>query len=292
MKPSKSDHLWGYLFIAPQLVGLIVFALLPVAFGFAIGFLKWDGFGSAEFVGFDNFAFLYQDELFRTALVNTAYYTLIALPFGLALALSVALALNKVAGRMIYRVIYYMPGITSTVVVAIVWLWVLNPDFGLINAYLKDWFGIDGPRWFQDPILAMPLIAVVVAWQSLGGTMLLYLAGLQGISATYYEAAELDGATKWGKLRHITLPLLTPTIFFTVILGIIGSFQVFDQTYILTNGGPYRATYTVLMYIYNAAFVDVIWGKSSAAAIVLFFILLVFTLIQLKYSKRWVHYGN
>jgi multiple sugar transport system permease protein len=138
----------------------------------------------------------------------------------------------------------------------------------------------------------MPLIALVVAWQSLGGTMLLYLAGLQGISSTYYEAAQIDGATRWRQFRHITLPLLTPTIFFTVILGIIASFQVFDQTYIITNGGPYHATYTVLMYIYDAAFVDVIWGKSSAAAIVLFFILLVFTLIQLKFSRRWVHYDG
>lgn len=286
------DQLWGYFFIAPQLIGLIVFALVPVTFGFVIGFMKWDGFGKPEFVGFDNFKYIWGEELFRTAMVNTAYYTLIALPIGLIMALSVALALNKIAGKMIYRVIYYMPGITSTVVVAMVWLWVLNPDFGLVNGYLKQWFGIDGPQWFQDSKLAMPLIALVVAWQSIGATMLLYLAGLQGISPTYYEAAEIDGATKWKKFLYITIPLLTPTIFFTVILGIIGSFQVFDQTYIITNGGPYRATYTILMYIYNAAFVDVIWGKSSAAAIVLFFVLIVFTLIQLKYSKRWVHYDG
>lgn len=292
LKLSKSDQIWGYVFIAPQLIGLIVFALFPVAFGFTIGFLKWDGFSAAKFVGFDNFAFLFQDKLFRTAMINTAYYTLIALPFGLAVALSVALALNKAAGKMIYRVIYYLPGITSTVVVTIIWLWVLNPDYGLINAYLKAWFGIDGPRWFQDIRLAMPLIAVVVAYQSMGGTMLLYLAGLQGISPAYYESAEIDGASRWNKFRHITLPLLTPTIFFTVILGIIGSFQVFDQTYILTSGGPYYKTYTILMYIYNAAFVEVIWGKSSAAAIALFFVLLIFTVIQLKYSKRWVHYGD
>jgi multiple sugar transport system permease protein len=292
LKFFKTDQFWGYFFILPQLVGLIVFAIIPVTLGFTIGFMKWDGFGKREFIGFGNFKFIFEEELFRTAMINTAYYTLIALPMGLILALSVALALNKIAGKMIYRVIYYMPGITSTVVVAMVWLWVLNPDFGLVNGYLKDWFGIEGPQWFQNSKLAMPLIALVVAWQALGGTMLLYLAGLQGISSTFYEAAEIDGASKWRKFIHITIPLLTPTIFFTVILGIIGSFQVFDQTYIITNGGPYRATYTILMYIYNAAFVDVIWGKSSAAAIVLFFVLLVFTLIQLKYSKRWVHYDG
>ncbi|MCM3215934.1 sugar ABC transporter permease [Niallia taxi] len=285
------QNLWGYAFLAPQLIGLILFSLIPVLFTLTLSFMKWDGFGAKEFIGLANYIDQFQDPDFWKALGNTAYYTILVIPASIALSLSVAVALNKIKGKNFYRLFYFMPVVTSSVSIGVIWMWILNGDFGILNQVLAN-FGIQGPMWLTDTNWVMPSIAILSIWWGLGHNMVIFLAGLQGISKSYYEAAEIDGATKWQKLRHITLPLLSPTTFFIAIMAVISSFQVFDQAYVMTSGGPAKSSYTFVYHIYEAAFVDFKMGISSAAAMVLFVIILVFTLIQFKMSKRWVHYED
>nr|WP_144340808.1 sugar ABC transporter permease [Paenibacillus darwinianus] len=290
MKSSTSEALWGYFFILPQAIGLIGFAMVPLILAFALSLMQWDGFGARTFVGLDNFIGQFKDPDFNIAVVNTLYYTVLTVPTGIILSMLVAVGLNKVKGKVLYRLFYFMPNITMSVAVAVVFMWLLNGDFGLINLYLRDWFGIQGPQWLTDTRFVIPAISLLSVWVGLGGSMVLFLAGLQGISATYYEAAEIDGANKWQQLRHITIPLLSPTTFFVTIISIISSFQVFDQSFVMTGGGPAKASYTMVFHIYDSAFVDFTFGKSTAAAVILFVIILVLTLIQMRISKRWVHY--
>jgi len=285
------QNLWGYAFLAPQLIGLILFSMIPVIFTLTLSFMKWDGFGAKEFIGLANYIDQFQDPDFWKALGNTVYYTILVIPISIALSLAVAIALNKIKGKNFYRLFYFMPVVTSSVSIGVIWMWILNGDFGILNQILDN-FGINGPMWLTDTRWVMPSIAILSIWWGLGHNMVIFLAGLQGISKSYYEAAEIDGATKWQKLRHITLPLLSPTTFFIAIMAIISSFQVFDQAYVMTSGGPAKSSYTFVYHIYEAAFVDFKMGISSASAMVLFVIILAFTLIQFKMSKRWVHYED
>ncbi|MCZ8523903.1 MULTISPECIES: carbohydrate ABC transporter permease [Paenibacillus] len=292
MNKRVSEGLWGYLFILPQSLGLLVFALIPLVSAFMLSLMKWDGFGSKQFVGLDNFAAQFASEDFRLSLFNTLWYTVLVVPTGILLAILVAVALNKVRGKVIYRLFYYMPVVTGSIAVSMVWLWLLNSEFGIINVYLKAWFGIQGPNWLTDRAMVIPSIALLSVWWGLGGNMVLFLAGLQGISSSYYEAAQIDGAGKFRQFWHITLPLLSPTTFFATIMTIIGSFQVFDQSFVMTGGGPAKASYTMVYHIYQLGFVDFTFGKSAAAAVLLFLLILTLTLIQMYTSKRWVHYGD
>ncbi|PZE21103.1 carbohydrate ABC transporter permease [Paenibacillus xerothermodurans] len=281
--------LWGYFFIGPQLIGLILFALIPLVYALSLSLMKWDGFGEKTFIGLGNFVIQFHDEHFWKALINTAYYTVLVIPLSICLAMLVAIALNKVKGKNVYRVFYFMPVVTSTVSVGVIWMWVLNGDFGILNEILKR-IGITGPKWLTDTEWVIPSIAMLSIWSGLGHNMVIFLAGLQGISSSYYEAAEIDGASGMQKFWHITLPLLSPTTFFITIMSIIGSFQVFDQAFVMTNGGPAKASYTLVFHIYDRAFINFRMGESAAAAMILFAIILTFTLVQLKMSKRWVHY--
>lgn len=292
MNKRLTESLWGYAFIFPQMTGLIVFALIPLVSAFVLSFMNWDGFGAKEFIGLDNFAGQFRNPDFTLALWNTAWYTFLVVPVGIVLAMLVAVALNKVRGKVFYRLFFYMPVVTSSIAVSIVWLWLLNSEFGIINVYLKQWFSIEGPNWLTDRKLVIPSIAMLSIWWGLGANMVLFLAGLQGISSTYYEAAQIDGASKFRQFWHITLPLLSPTTFFATIMSIIGSFQVFDQSFVMTGGGPAKASYTIVYHVYQLAFVEFTFGKSAAAAVILFFIILMLTLIQMHMSKRWVHYGG
>lgn len=292
LSSKTSEGLWGYLFIFPQLLGLVAFSLIPLVSAFVISMMNWDGMGTKQFVGFQNFIGQLRDEEFRIALVNTVYYTILSVPTGIVLAMLVAVGLNRVRGKILYRLIYFMPNITMSVAVAVVFMWLFNADFGLINMYLKQWFGITGPSWLTDSRYVMPSIAMLSVWMGLGGNMVLFLAGLQGISRSYYEAAEIDGAGKWQQLIHITITLLSPTTFFVTIMSIIGSFQVFDQSFVMTSGGPAKASYTLVYHIYETAFADFTFGKSTAAAVILFLMILSLTLFQMKMSRRWVHYED
>jgi len=287
----RQSTLWGYFFIGPQLAGLLLFALFPLLYAFALSFMNWDGFGERSFAGWSNYASQFADADFWKALLNTAYYMVLVIPIGISLALLLAVALNKAAGKDFYRLFYFMPVVTSSVSVGVIWMWILNGDFGILNQLLS-YVGIAGPKWLTDTNWVIPSIAMLSIWWGLGYNMVIFLAGLQGISRSYYEAAEIDGANKVQQFRHITLPLLSPTTFFVTIMSVISSFQVFDQAFVMTNGGPAKASYTLVFHVYDQAFVDFTMGKSAAAAMLLFAIIMAFTLVQFRMQKRWVHYGE
>ena len=286
-----ADNLWALLFISPQLLGLLVFSLGPLLFAFYISLTSWDGFGNRTFIGVGNFIEQIQDSEFQIALTNTIWYTLIAVPGGIILSLLVALGLNRVAGKTFYRLFYFMPVVTSSVAVSVIWLYLLNGDFGILNNYLRQW-GLNPPNWLVDDRFVIPAIALVGIWWGLGFNMVIFLAGLQNVPQSFIEAAQIDGANKWQTFWHVILPILSPTTFFVLILSIISSFQVFDQAYIMTGGGPGRASYTMVLHVYQTAFVDFTFGKSSAAAVILFAIILLLTVIQFQVQRRWVHYED
>ncbi|HEY4386036.1 MAG TPA: sugar ABC transporter permease, partial [Ktedonobacteraceae bacterium] len=233
------EALWGYIFLLPQVAGLLIFSLIPLMYVFYLSTMNWDGLGPIQFVGLQNFLNqLAPDSDLRTALINTSYYVLITVPGGVILALLIALGLNNVQGKTVYRVLYFMPYITSGVAVAVIWSWLLNGDFGLINVLLRTWLHIQGPSWLTDQRFVIPSIAIVSIWQGLGFNMVILLAGLRNLPATYAEAARVDGANRFQLFWQITLPMLSPIIFLVTVLSIIYSFQVFDQVFVMTAGGP------------------------------------------------------
>ncbi|HZR43433.1 MAG TPA: sugar ABC transporter permease [Ktedonobacteraceae bacterium] len=288
-----TEALWGYIFLFPQLLGLLAFSLVPLVTVFYLSSVKWDGLGPIQFVGLQNFIEQFApDSDLRIALINTSYYVLITVPGGIILALLIALGLNKVRGKTLYRVLYFMPYITSGVAVSVIWLWLLNGDFGLINTLLRVWLHIQGPSWLTDQRFVIPSIAVVSIWQGLGFNMVVLLAGLRNIPATYAEAARVDGANRLQLFWRVTLPLLSPIVFLVTVLSIIGSLQVFDQVFILTGGGPGKDSYTMVYHIYHQAFVEFQFGSASASAVILFVLILLLTLIQFALRKRWVYYES
>ncbi len=287
---QRSDARWGLFFIAPQIIGLLMFSLIPVVYAFVLSVMKWDGLGARDFVGLDNFRSEFNNSDFRAALLHTFVYTLIAVPGSVTLSLLVALAVNRVKGKTIYRTIFFLPTITSSVAVSMVWLWMLNGDFGLINVFLRDQFSLDPPNWLVNSTWVVPAVALVAIWAGLGFNMVIFLAGLQGIPATYLEAAQIDGASSWRRFWNITLPLLSPTTFFVTIISIIASFQVFDMIYVMTDGGPGTQSTTMVFHIYKLAFVNFTFGPSAAAAVVLFALIMGATLLQFWGQRRWVNY--
>lgn len=282
---------WGYALITPQLIGLLCFSLLPVIYALFLSFTKWNGFGVPTFIGFQNYLTQFQSPVFWKAMVNTLYYLVLVVPAGIVLAMAVAIALNKIKGKGIYRLFFFMPVVTSSVSISVIWLWILNGQFGILNQLLS-YIGVNGPNWLTDTAWVMPSIAIVSIWWGLGYNMVIFLAGLQGIPNNFYEAADIDGASSIQKFWHITLPQLSPTTFFVAVMTVITSFQVFDQAYVMTKGGPGKASYTLVYHIYEQAFKDFDMGLSSAAAMILFVIILAFTLFQFKVSNRWVHYED
>ena len=283
------DNIAGFLFISPWIihfVGLIAFAMF---FSLGISFTKTDLLTGYTFIGFDNFARMWDDPLFWKSFWVTAYYTFALVPANVIVALTIALLMNqKIVALGAWRVIYYLPSVVSGVAVALLWGYVLNPRFGLLNAGLAA-IGIEGPRWLYSEQWAVPGFILMGLWGA-GGAMLLYLAGLQGIPTQLYEAAEIDGANSWHRFWNVTIPMLTPTIYFNVLISIIGSFQVFTQSYILTSGGPNNATLTQVLYLYRKGFQDFQFGYASALAWALFLVILVFTIMVVRSSDTWVHY--
>ncbi len=287
---QRKRRMWGWVFVAPQLIGLIIFALIPLLMSFGISFHEWDGIApNMKFVGLSNYFNQFGDDDFRKSLTNTVVYSLMFIPLDLILALALALAVQKIKGKTLYRLFYFMPVVTGSVSVGVIWTWILNGDFGLLNSVLAA-IGIEGPKWLTDPKMVLISIVIVSVWWNVGYNMVLLLAGLQNIPETYYEAAEIDGANKWQIFKKITIPLLSPTLFFVLIMTMISSFQVFDQAFVMTKGGPVKASYTLVYHIYQNAFVDFKMGRACAASVILFAIILVITLIQMYGSKRWVNY--
>jgi multiple sugar transport system permease protein len=254
-----------------------------------ISFTRWEIVTPWEWVGLAQYEKLFADDRFYLSLYNTAFYVFLGVPIHLFTALLAALAMNlKIHGTRVYRTIYYLPSITPAVANSILWLWIFNPEFGLANAFLGI-FGLPQLYWLQDPRLAKPAFIIMSLW-SIGGQMVILLAGLQGIPQSLYDAASIDGGGVWARFRHITLPMLSPTLFFNLIMAIIGAFQVFTQAYVITAGGPENATLFYVLYLYRMAFENFRMGYASAMAWMLFLVILAFTFIQFRLADVWVFY--
>lgn len=280
------DGTWAFLLLLPNLLGFFIFTLFPVIGTFVIGFTDWNMAGKMNWIGLDNYKTLIGDDTFHKVFWNTLYYSAVSVPLGMIISLFLAVFLNqKLKFMRFYRAAFFMPVISSFVAVAVIWQWIYNPDYGLLN-YFLSWFGISGPSWLSSSVWAMPAIIMTTVWKNLGYNMLIFLAGLQGIPESYYEAADMDGAKWYTKFRHITVPLLSPTTFFVTVTSIIGSFQVFDAVYLMTQGGPARATSVLVHYIYQTAFQYLEMGYASAMAYVLFILVLIITLIQFARQRK------
>jgi len=282
---------WAYLFLAPFFLGLLFFILGPILAAFAISFTAWDLLSPPRWIGLDNYWEMISDRLFWIALQNTVYFTVVSVPVTLLLALGLAAMMNrKLPGISVLRAVYFFPVTASIVAVSLLWAWMYTPDFGIIN-YGLSFIGLPKVKWLVDPQMAMPSIILMSIWRGLGFNIVVFLAGLQSIPKDLYEAAELDGAGGWDRFRQITIPLLTPTIFFAGIMALISSFQVFEQTYIMTQGGPGNATLTLVYLIFQNGFTWLRMGYASALSFVLFAILFVITIVQVRLQTRWVHYA-
>ncbi len=281
-RSAVDQALAGYLFVLPAFVSLVVFLLGPIVYSFYISFFHFSFLDpqNASFAGFDNYLHLFVDPVFLQALGNTFIYTIGVVPIQTAVALLLAVIVNRIRGKTFFRIAYYLPTVTSTVAVAVMFIFIFNPN-GLLNSFLSL-FGIQGPNYFNDPTLALPAVMSVAIWSSVGQFMIFYLAGLQDISDEVYEAAAIDGASGFRLLWSITMPLLRRTTFLVVVMGMIGAFQVFDTVYVISNGngGPIGSTMTVVLDLFNKAFKDMQMGYASAMAFVLFAIILIFTLLQ------------
>ncbi len=298
MKLNLREHLEGYLFISPWILGMVLFALGPILASFGLAFTRWNLFTEPEYVGWANFQKLAHDPLFYKSVFNTIYYTIFAVPLGLVLALGLAMLVNhRLRGVNFFRTAFFLPNVVAGIAMLLLWKWLFDPNFGLINLFLDwtglmavfEWIGIGRPQWISSRAGAMPGMIFMSIW-GLGGSMMIFLAGLQNIPRELIEAAELDGAGPWKRFRYVTLPLLTPTIFFLTMVGVIGSLQVFNQAYVMTQGGPAHATLFYVLYLFQTAFERFQMGYACAMALVLFIITLIVSLIQLAMGKKWVHY--
>lgn len=288
LKKSVRDTLTAYTFIAPNFIGFCVFTLVPMVFAIALAFCSWDGRHAIELVGLSNFIKLFKtDKIFQAALVNTIVYVLGTVPLTLVCSLAMAVLLNQnVRLRNFFRTVAFFPYVASLVAVAAVWNMIFNPAMGPINSLLAA-LGVENlPRWAAGKETAMLTVILFSVWKNMGYYMVIYLAGLQGCNPDLNEAAELDGANRWQQFWHITLPQLRPTTFFVVIMLTISGFKVYDQMYMITQGGPGNATMTLVYYIYNVAFVNTPkYGYASAIAMVLFVLVLIVTIVQFRGSR-------
>ena len=281
----------AYLYLAPTLLGLLIFSAGAIIASFFISFTNWQLVLPPVWVGLRNYTTLFQMPEFWKVLGNTVYYTVGYVPLAVTLPLLMAILVNqKLRGITFFRTTYFLPVVTSGVAIALVWGWMYNPSFGVINYLLETLFGIEGPRWLADPKWAMPSLIIIGVWHSLGYNMVIYLAGLQGIPQELYEAARIDGASPLRIFWHITVPLITPTAFFILVLSIIGSFQVWTITYLLTQGGPANSKLTLTYYIYQQGFEWFHMGFAAALAYVLFAIVFAVTMVQFRLQKSWVFY--
>jgi len=287
-KKALRRDLEGYLFALPWILGLIIFRLGPMIASIVLSFMSWNVLQPPEWVGLRNYTDLIKDQLFWTSLVNTVYYVVGRVPLVMIGALIVAMLLRRTFfATKVFRTIYYLPTITPAVSAALLWAWMFDPLYGVVNALLSL-VGIKGPGWLASPEWAMPALILVNVW-AIGTTMVIYLAGLQGVPVQLYEAAEIDGAGRWDKIVHVTIPMVTPVIFFNLIMGIIFSFQVFVNAYVMTNGGPANATLVYVLYLYQQGFQFLHMGYASALAWILFVIILLFTAATFR-SSGWVYY--
>ena len=290
-KLEKSRNRWGIVFILPQLISLVCLGIIPIVIAFVLSFFDWNGFSAPVFTGFQNFKAVFTDPDTGIAIKNTLVYSVIYVPCSIVLSLGLAMLLNKAWGKMFYRAVFFLPQIVTSVGIAVVWSWIYQPQFGILNMILR-FFGIEGKEWLRDPSTAMGAVIVMSIWWGLGYNIVLFLAGLQNVPRTYVEAAKIDGANERQVFFNITVPLISPTTLLVTITTMINAFQVFDQMFLLTSGGPAKKTYTMAIHIYQTAFKSYELGKASTAALILFFVVVAVAVIQFKLSDKWVHYGE
>jgi len=278
--------------LGPALAALLIFLVIPIFASFVLSVTDFDVYALADwsrarFVGLSNFQELLSDPLFWRSLLNTLYCLIVAMPLTVAISLGVAMLINREKTRFkgLFRVIYFLPFVTNTVAIAVVWSWILNMHYGLLNWFL-GLFGISGPNWLGDPTFAMSSIIMLVVWKAIGYNMILFISGLQNIPDFLYEAAELDGASGWQKFVHITIPMLRPTMLFVTTMMLIGYLQLFEEPYMLTDGGPLNSTLSVVLYLYRQGFRFFELGYASALAVALFLIIITITLIRMRLSKQ------
>jgi multiple sugar transport system permease protein len=291
----KTKHLIGYAFISPWLIGFLVFVAGPFVVSIYLSFTRYEVVTAPQWLGLTNYRNLLGDDpLFWKALWITIKYALVAVPVGIVAGVGLALLLNlRVAGMSVYRTVFYLPAIVPVVATSVVFVWLLKPQIGLVSQLLQA-LGLaakDIPAWLQDPHWALWSLVFMSLW-GVGGSMIIYLAGLKDIPETLYEAAAIDGASAWQRTWHITLPMLTPVIFFNLVMGVIGAFQYFTQAFIMTEGGPDDSTHFYALYLFNRAWRYLDMGYASAMAWILFLIVMVLTVAIFKTHRRWVHYGE
>ncbi|GGA00116.1 sugar ABC transporter permease [Paenibacillus marchantiophytorum] len=293
-RSRTAEAWWAYVFILPAFLFLGLFHLLPAAASIVISVLDWDGLSTASFAGLNNYIALVHDEHFLQACRHTFLFALISVPVSVAIATVIAAALNKnIRGRTFYRTMYFVPVVTMSTAVGLIWKWLFNSDYGPINAVLHT-LHLPAPNWLSDPSYIMPSVIIVSVWSSLGHHMIVLLAGLQGIAPSYYEAAEMDGASRSYTFFRITLPLLSPSLFFVILTATIQALQLFDLVFVMTNGNPalLNTSRSVVYNVYEEGFTLFHMGAASSQAVVLFLAIFVVTMIQLKLQRRWVHYSG
>jgi multiple sugar transport system permease protein len=293
---ARRKAFWGMALVAPNVLGLMFFFGIPVLIAFATSLNEWNAIKAPVFVGLGNFERLLQDDAFWNALSNTVALAILSVPLGVVLSLSVAILLNrKLPARNIFRTAYFLPVVTSVVAASMVWTWIFQPRYGLLGNLLAP-LGLRDVAWLTRPDLILYPVAVVTIWLRVGFDMVLFLAGLQAIPRVLYEAAIIDGASRWQRFRHVTLPLLSPTTFLVLVLSIISAFQIFDQVYVMTSrtvrGGVGGSATTLALFLYMRAFTHSEFGYASAIALVLFLIILGITIIQLRVQRHWVFYQS
>ncbi len=292
-KFNKQQAIFGILFMMPWFIGFIIFGLYPMIMSVYYSLCRYDVLRIPQFIGLGNYQkLIFEDPYFWTSISNTLIYTVLRVPLCIIGSLLLAVLVNNaVRGVKFFRTIYFIPSIVTGVVLSVVWLWMFNPQFGLINSFLA-YMGIPGPLWLLDPNWSKPSMVLMSVWSIGGGRMLVFLAALQGIPKHLYEAVDIDGGGWWAKFRNVTVPMLSPVIFLWSVLEIIFSLQVFVEAYIMTQGGPLNSTMFYNLYLYNKAFNDFEMGYASALAWLLLIISLIITVIQFRISKRWVHYDG
>lgn len=288
-RQEKSEMFKGYLAISPWFLGFLVLNVFPIVATIYFSLTQWNIVGQPTFVGLHNYQrMFFEDPLFKKAILATLKYVAFSLPLKLIFGLALSLLLNqKLKGMNFFRTIFYIPAVISGVAVSLMWIWLLQPDYGLVNSFLAL-FGIQGPKWFWDPNWSVFSIALMSVW-TVGGSSIVYLAGLQNIPEQLYEAAAIDGASRWKSFWKITLPLLTPTIFFQLLMELIESFKIFTQAYVITQGGPLKSTYFLMLYIYEESFKNFNMGYASALTVFLTITVLILTIILNYTSRKWVY---
>jgi multiple sugar transport system permease protein len=289
---GRREALEAYLYLSPWLVGLVVFLIGPIIASIYLSLTQYDILAPPRWVGLANYRHaLFEDDLFWRAVYNTVYYAALFVPLNIAGSLATALLLNQpVRGQAVFRTLFFVPSITPAVAATLLWMWILNPQFGPLNALL-DAVGIPGPPWLSSSTWAKPSIVLMSLWAAVGGgTMIIFLAGLQSIPLELYEAAEIDGSGEWHKFRHVTLPMLSPSIFFNLVIGLIAACHVFTPAYVATEGGPNYATMFYVLYLFNNAFRFLYMGYAATLAWLFVAMVLVLVVLQFRFAARWVYY--